>query len=455
MIEPVGDCTYTAQEGVRAGFAGELPPTHDADGIVRLGLATVTLSDVQPQALQWLWPDRIPLGKLTIISGDPGLGKSLLMLDTAARVSANMPWADRRDESNPAGRVILISGEDDIADTVRPRLDAAHADCRNIVAIEGVQFGDYSIEETFKRPYDLQKDLQPLRELVERTGDVRLIVIDPISAFCGKVDSHNNTEVRGLLWPLAELAAEMLVAIVCVSHLNKNAQSGSAVYRTMGSLAFVAAARASCHVIKDRDDPTRRLFLPGKCNLSVDPGGLAFRIEGNSDGMPVIAWEPGRVDITADEALRPAAPPSPRDEVCDWLRDKLRDAPAYAHDIQQAAEDAGFSWRRVQRARVDIGARSERSGFQGQYLWSLKDAPHCRLSSLSPLSSLSSRNAPTVPTVPRMTPDSSGEDLSPLEEPDTSDEDERTAIMALEWEEEQAAKRNGRVSQCTGIDVDA
>jgi putative DNA primase/helicase len=125
-----------------------------------------------------------------------------------------------------------------------------------------------------RRPFTLEQDLPRLEEVLRDYPETKLVVIDPIAAYCGKVDSHKNTDVRGLLAPLSELASRYHVAIVAVTHLSKTGGT-KAVYRAMGSLAFAAAARAVWAIVKDADDPQRRLFLPAKLNLARDPDGLA------------------------------------------------------------------------------------------------------------------------------------------------------------------------------------
>ena len=230
------------------------------------------LTSVAREQLEWLWPGRIPLGKLTLLAGDPGLGKSFVTLDIAARVSRGASWPDLALlNQSPAG-VVLFNAEDDLADTIAPRLDKAEADDRNVVAVEGVAMMGH------RRCFSLEQDLPRLAEVVEQNPGTRLVVIDPISAYTGKVDSHNNTEVRGLLAPLAEVAGRYHLAIVAVTHLSKSGGT-KAVYRAMGSLAFAAASRAVWAIVKDLNDPQRRLFLPAKLNLAQDPDGMAYRIK--------------------------------------------------------------------------------------------------------------------------------------------------------------------------------
>lgn len=328
------------------------------------------INDVQPEAITWLWPGRFPLGKLSIISGDPGLGKSLVTLAITAAVSRGEAWPCREGAA-PAGDVVLISAEDDPADTIRPRLEAAGADLTRVHVVQAVRIptDDGSI---VRKPWDFN-DLVALGELLDRLPECRLVIVDPVSAYLAGTDSHKNADVRALLTPLAELAASHKVAILAVSHLNKSA--GPAMYRTSGSLAFVAAARAAYAVAKDKDDPDRRLVLPIKCNLSPDSTGLAYRIGTAESGAPIIEWETDPVTITADEALavlrEDDGERSQADEATDWLRDALAAGPERAKDVQRRAHADGIGDKALRRARERLGVRSEQLGFHGGWVLAL------------------------------------------------------------------------------------
>jgi hypothetical protein len=332
---------------------------------------TVCLADVTPEPLQWLWPGRVPLGKLTLIAGDPGLGKSFVTLDMGARVSSGRPWPDLRDQANPLGSVVLLSAEDDLSDTIRPRLDAAGADVSRVVALKGVLLP----ESAGVTHFSLAADIPQLEETILQIEDVRLVVIDPVTAYLGRADGHKNAEIRGLLAPLAELASAHRVAIVCVTHLNK-ATGTKALYRAMGSLAFSAAARAVWLVTKDKDDSLRRLMLPAKMNLAPEVTGLAYKLV---DG--VVAWEPEPVQMTADDALvaelADANDQTERQEAVDWLREVLADGPLATKDVQRAAGEAGHSWATVRRAKGPAGVEVWKQGFgdEGRWVWGLRRSP--------------------------------------------------------------------------------
>jgi hypothetical protein len=328
---------------------------------------------VTREQLAWLWPGRIPLGKLTLLAGDPGLGKSLVTLDIAARVSRGAPWPDNSLVGQPVGEVVLFNAEDDLGDTIAPRLDLAGADDAKIIAIEGVQVCGANGKPT-KMYFSLEHHLPKLERALRDWPDVRLIVIDPISAFCGQTDSHNNAEVRALLAPLADLAGRTKAAVLAVTHLS-NSGGPKAIYRAMGSLAFAAASRAVWAIVKDADDPKRRLFLPTKLNLAVDPDGLAYRV---IDGR--VVWEPDPVAMHADDAFRAEMDgPRKRDrtternEAAEWLRGHLAAGPVPTNEVLEAGKENGYSERTLRRAFKELGGRSRKDKDGGCWRWSLPD----------------------------------------------------------------------------------
>ena len=161
------------------------------------------LSDVVAEQVEWLWPERIATGKLTLLAGNPGLGKSFVSLDMSARVSLGAPWPDNREHSAaPLGSVVLLTAEDGLGDTVRPRLDAIGADVTKIVALSAVL--DLNGSEVMP---NLQRDLHAIDDVIESLGDCKLVVIDPLTAYLGKVDSHVNSDVRSVLAPLSEMSS--------------------------------------------------------------------------------------------------------------------------------------------------------------------------------------------------------------------------------------------------------
>jgi len=198
------DYSKIFEEGVR-----------EAEREIAPGPVLHCFADIASKQLHWLWPGRIPLGKLTLLIGDPGLGKSLLTADIASRVSRGTSFPDGA--VCESGSVIFLSAEDDAADTIRPRLDVAGADVFRVHTLDAVrvQLSGGSVTE---KAFNLETDCTHLESALSQHPDVRLIVIDPLSAYLGGTDSHSNAEIRGLLSPLAALAARCEVAVLAVTH---------------------------------------------------------------------------------------------------------------------------------------------------------------------------------------------------------------------------------------------
>jgi putative DNA primase/helicase len=211
-----------------------------------------------------------------------------------------------------------------------------------------------------RRLFNLQSDLATLEDAIANLGDVRLVIIDPVSSYLGKVDSHKNAEVRTVLEPIGEMASRLRVAVVAVTHFSKGAGS-SANHRIIGSIAFVAAARAAFIVSRDPDDENRRLFVPSKNNLGPDRDGLAFRIETRIVGQgiiaPAVSWDSEPVMRTADEILAAVGKTghyqdqSATDEAVDWLREFLADGPLPSKQVRSEGDAAGHSWATIRRAK--------------------------------------------------------------------------------------------------------
>ena len=268
-------------------------------------IVSVRLADVEPKPIEWVWHHRIARGKITILSGDPGVSKSILSLDLAARMTKGTEWPDGKGRA-PLGSVIILSAEDDVADTIRVRFAAAGGDATKCHVLQAV------MERRQERTFDLTRDLPKLRGMIEDLGDVVAIIADPVNAYMGrpgKLDSFRDTDLRGVLTPLAKIAADMHVAVIAIVHLTKDGRR-SALMSVMGSVAMVAAARSVFLVIEDAADPKRILFLRTKSNIAPKGGGtgMAYKLHERPTGLdivpyaPGVVWETEGIDMTADEA---------------------------------------------------------------------------------------------------------------------------------------------------------
>ncbi len=284
-------------------------------------------SEIVATPIRWLWPERFARGKVSLIGGHPGLGKSQLTCHMAAVVTTGGAWPDGA-RCDAAGDVVFLSAEDDAADTIKPRLMAAGADCERVHLLDAVRDDTAS---GGARAFNLKTDIAGLEWMLAR-HPIRLVVIDPISAYLGGTDSHVNADVRAMLAPLAEMAARHDAAIVAVTHFNKGGGGAESTSRFTGSIAFVAAARSAWIVAKEPGDEetNRRVFISAKNNIAKDTGGLAFEVEGATVGEGIttsrVAWREGVVRLHADDVLGMSArgeETSARGEAEEFIRDML------------------------------------------------------------------------------------------------------------------------------------
>ena len=332
---------------------------------------TICLANVKPEPINWLWPSLIPRGKITLIAGDPGLGKSLISSMLASVVSKGYTWP-LTDSHSPIGDVVLLSAEDDPADTIRPRLDAAGADCSRVHIIESIK-ETVTDGSTTHRMFSFKQDITALDECLSSFPDCKLVIVDPVSAYMDGTDGNSNTDIRGLFAPLAALAMKYKVAVVLIQHLNKSGGT-NALYRPIGSIAFIGAARSAFIVTKDPENPKRRLFMPAKNNLAEESNGLAYSIITAENDAPVIVWESDPVTITANDALAIPEQSEDRtatDEAVAFLRDLLSAGPMQVSKIESEARQAGINSKPLRSARIRLGIKSVKSSFEGPWVWAL------------------------------------------------------------------------------------
>ena len=347
---------------------------HTMPPLVHQPAPTVVLtraSDITPENIEWLWPGRIALGKLSIIAGNPGLGKSQLAAFLAATVSTGREWPCHEGRA-PLGTVIMLVAEDDAGDTAMPRLDVANADLARI------HFVDINKLSSSRPSFDLLADTQMLEQEIRRFGDVRLIIIDPITAFLKSTGVQRAAAER-----MKQLAANLGAAVVAVSHLAKTARA-NALAQVMGSIGLVAVARA-VFIVTPEKGTDRRQFLPAKNNLASARPGLAYRIEAKATSNGVtssaVVWDSTPALESADDAVASSVGrtklQSALTDAEDFLRVVLGAGPVPAKDVKSEASDAGVSSASLRRAAEALGVKSRRvEGIadKGRWKWGLPGA---------------------------------------------------------------------------------
>jgi RecA-family ATPase len=307
------------------------------------------LSEIEPERVEWLWPRRIPKGKITIIDGDPDNGKSVLSTDLVARITAGKPLPDGTPTEVAGG--IILSAEDGAADTIRPRLDAAGGNPQKVLLLGVIPEGNDK-----ERLFQIPQDLHILERAIRQTG-ASIVVIDPLMAFLSsEVSSNSDQDVRRALAPLAKLAERTGVAIVIIRHLNKSS-GGNTLYRGGGSIGIIGAARSGLVVGKHPEDDSIRVLAGQKNNLSLPPDSLAYRIEEAENGSARISYL-GRTETNAKQLL--ATPVDEEDrtalsEAKSFLRDRLRAGPEFASVIKKEFDEADIgSKRTLRRAKSEL-----------------------------------------------------------------------------------------------------
>jgi AAA domain len=298
-----------------------------------------------------VWRGRIPKGKLSIWEGDPGIGKSAATTDIAARVSVGRQWPDGA--PCEAGGVVLLSAEDGLADTIRPRLDAAGGDASRVLALTTVR------DAHGERLVSIPEDLEIIRVGIKRVN-AKLVIVDPLMVFLsGDVNSHWDQDVRRALAPLAALAESIGAAIVVVRHLNK-AAGGNTLYRGGGSIGIIGAARCALLVAKHPEDENRRVLASLKSNLGLLAPSLTFTLAEAANGAARVEWR-GETSLTVAALLAAPVAPEERsalDEAKEFLRDALGSSPRWSKAVKKEAREADISEIALKRAKSELGVRS-------------------------------------------------------------------------------------------------
>ena len=313
-------------------------------------LKIIKMSEIQSQEIEWLWFPYIPYGKLTIIQGDPGDGKTTLVLNLAAKLSKGEALDKNMDIKEPI-IVIYQTAEDGLADTVKPRLELAGADCEQITVIDE---SDKSLSMADER----------LEEAIQTTG-AKLLILDPIQAYLGSgMDMNRANEARDMTKKLGALAEKYKCAIVLIGHMNK-ASGNKAAYRGMGSIDFFAVARSVLLVGRIEGEPNVRAVVQIKNNLAAFGHPKAFAL--SEAGF---RWL-GDYDVTADEILGGIAPKANKLEQAKQLLRELAETSnaVQSNEIFDMAEEQGISKRTLESAKKELGIRAKK--INNSWYWEL------------------------------------------------------------------------------------
>jgi hypothetical protein len=343
----------------------------DEDFESQTGLVVVRASTVKIKPIKWIWPGILAAGKFVLLAGDPGLGKSQVSLFICSVISNGGQWPVSGEIYNEKDNILILSAEDGNNDVIVPRLKAVKADLERIHIIEAVK-----TEDGKEKTFDLSNDVEKLEKLAMLVDNVKMIIIDPISAYLGKIDSHRNTEVRNALNPVIKFCEEIGACLLCVTHLNKGGGSGNALSRVTGSIAFSAAARASFVITRDPDNPDRRLMLPLKNNLAKDTHGFAYKIEEKEVSGIIttcVAWESDKINLSAEEVLTTQGGKAENKLFAEeFLREELKDGfEIPSNELYKRAEEHGISPKVLWNTKDKIGAKACKKGFIEGWVWYL------------------------------------------------------------------------------------
>jgi AAA domain len=346
------------------------------------GPNVIALAEVEPEHVDWLWSGYLPRGKLVILDGDPDQGKSAITLDLAARISTGSLMPDGTEPVK--GAVLILSAEDGLADTIRPRLDAAGGDPEQVVTITEITAINEDGKQ-FSRPVVLPGDLPDIEQVITGQGVV-LVIVDVLMAYLsGTVNAHRDQDIRRALHPLAAMAGRTGCYVLVIRHLNKTAGT-HAIYRGGGSIGIVGAARAAFMVGADPEDDSgrTRVLASVKCNLARRPPSLAYRLDADElHGCVRVNWQGisdrRAADLLADRGTEDER--TERDEAVEWLKgyltDSQRGGEGKAGEIIKAAEKDGIGRYALHRARRRAGVTTAKSSSRGGWLWRLNPSEGC------------------------------------------------------------------------------
>ena len=331
-------------------------------------------NDLQPEPVRWLWRDWLALGKLHILAGAPGQGKTTIALAIAASVTSSGRFPDG--SRSALGNVLIWSGEDDPADTLLPRLIASGADRSRCYFVQGARVSGEV------QSFDPARDMAALEEKAKTIGGIKLLVVDPVvSAVTG--DSHKNTEVRRALQPVVDLASRLDCAVIGISHFSKGGAGTDPASRVVGSIAFTAVARVVLVAAKTakEDGTEQRILARAKSNIGPDDGGFSYQID-QAEPLPgihasYVTWGDSVAGTARELLAEPGQDDGDRSAVEaaeGFLRQVLAEGMTPSKNVKDEAAGAGVSWASVRRASDRLGVIT-RKGQGGIWYWSLPASP--------------------------------------------------------------------------------
>ena len=309
----------------------------------------ISMDEVQAEEIKWLWKPYIPFGKLTIVQGDPGEGKTTFVLQLAAQLSQGKGFDESMKISEPMN-VIYQTAEDGLADTVKPRLLSANADCSKIKVIDDTEQSLYMDDERL--------------EIAIREQNAKLLILDPLQAYLGdRVDMNRANEAREMTKKLSAMAERTGCAVVLVGHMNKGSGT-KAAYRGIGSIDFFAIARSVLLVGRVPNDSNIRAIVQIKNNLEKEGETMAFRLDENG-----FKWM-GEFDVSADELLSGGANADKHKIAIDFLQNILSDGQEVpASSVFTQARTLGVSKRTIENVKQELGVKSVKRG--SSWMWKM------------------------------------------------------------------------------------
>ncbi len=333
-------------------------------------------TEIRPEPISWLWPDWLARGKLEILAGAPGCGKTTIALKFAATITKGGTWPDN--SRAPISNVLIWSGEDDPKDTLLPRLLAMGADPSRIYFVSGAATTDGQ-----PRPFDPAQDMDSLRAEALKLGDIGFMIVDPIvNAVAG--DSHKNSETRRSLQPVVDLAEQLGASVLGISHYTKGTQGRDPIERVTGSIAFGAVPRiimGAAKVLRE-DGGLERILVRAKSNIGPDGGGYAYTLDQvELEAYPglfasSVQWGPpldgsAQKLLSNAEAAGDAAASTALSEAENFLLVELAGGCVPSKELGARARDAGISDRTLKRAKQALSIKATRDGDTGTWYCTL------------------------------------------------------------------------------------